>query len=362
METTLGSQGALSPAMVGGLHAKTLEVMYGEGAFSRLDEQDDARFYARDRFVSHLDAAALSEVERIVGALVVEPRPEVLDLMASWNSHLPADLEAERVVGVGLNANELRANPRLDEWVIHDLNRDPRLPFEDGSFDVALSTVSVDYLTRPFEVFADIARLLRPGGLHLVVFSNRMFRDKAVRVWRESSEQERVLIVEDYFRGSGLYRPTSVWISPGRPRPADDKYAGLVENSDPVYAVWAEKRGREGAPGHRRRPPEPPPVPWDPQVVARRADRVGETLRCPYCDEPLAKWRVPLTPFTEIGSELLYICFNDGCGYLLAGFDAMSSQGNAGFSHRFMYDPDRRCCSCVPVPSLSALRESIVED
>lgn len=141
--------------------------------FSREDETDDAVFYARERFVSHLDSLALSTVERIVGELLAETDPAVLDLMAGWDSHIPSQVKPSRVVGLGLNENELRANERLGDFVMHDLNKNPRLPFAGQTFDVVINTVSVDYMTRPMEVFQDVARILKPGGLFLVLSGQR---------------------------------------------------------------------------------------------------------------------------------------------------------------------------------------------
>jgi len=124
--------------------------------------------------------------------------------MAGWDSHIPEDLRAREAVGLGLNENELRKNKVLSETVIHDLNKDPYLPFPDNRFDVVVNTVSVDYMTKPAEVFKEVGRVLKPGGLFLVIFSNRMFPEKAVKVWREAGEDERVLLVEDFFKEAGL--------------------------------------------------------------------------------------------------------------------------------------------------------------
>ena len=331
-----------------------------QDAFSRLDETEDAVFYSRDRFVSHLDTLALSTVERLVGTLVVEEKPVVLDLMASWDSHLPATLEPGRVVGLGLNENELKANDALDEYVVHDLNLDPRLPFDDEAFDVVVNTVSVDYMTRPIEVFLETARVLKPGGLHLVIFSNRLFPPKAVRLWREASEEERVLLVEEFFRQTGAFGETSLFVSKGKPRPKDDKYAHTGVPSDPVYAVYADKKG--GSASKRRPAPrlEGPLMPSR-EEVERRKKESRRTLRCPYCDGKMRKWAVPQSPFTEWDNEFMYICFNDECPYLLQGWEVMRAQGNTGISYRQMYNPDRRTFMPVPVPSLEALRDSIVD-
>lgn len=338
--------------------------IYGKDAFTRQDEAEDRVFYSPDRFVDHLDTTALASVSKIIENLIVEPSPVILDQMAGWNSHLPLTLRPSRVYGLGLNEQELGQNVALDDRIIHDLNIDPRLPFEDDTFDVVLNTVSVDYLTRPFEVFSETARILKPGGLYLVIFSNRMFPQKAVKVWRDASEEERIMIVQDYFRHEPLFTSTRVFVSRGLPRPVDDKYAEYGIPSDPVYAVYAEKRGPEDR--EWRRPEirldfELPMIP-DPLTLAARKKRVHQTLVCPYCGEHLKKWTVPQSPFTEWDNEFMYICFNDSCSYMLRGWKAMHEQGNFGLSYRLQYNPLNDSFSPVPIPSLSAFRESIVED
>lgn len=341
-------------------YQKTLRLVYGGDAFSRLDEGDDRLFYSRDRLVEHLDSAALEAVERIVGSLVVEERPDILDLMAGPSSHLPAGLAPGRVAGLGLNRRELDANPRLTERVVHDLNRDPRLPFGEASFDVVLNTVAVDYLTRPFEVFREVGRVLRPGGLFLVTFSDRMFPGKTVKVWRQASEPERVLIVEDYFAASEAFSPTALFLVKGRPRPAEDRYASVRAESDPIYAVYAERLGDRGG-----RPPRPAPSLGDAETVLPSLSkedmrRAAETRRCPHCGGPLDRWMVPQTPFTEFDAEFLDVCFNDFCPYLRRGWAAMVRQGNLGASYRAALHP-RAGFMALPVHSLRDLRSGIVE-
>ncbi|MEJ5365886.1 MAG: methyltransferase domain-containing protein [Desulfosoma sp.] len=344
------------------IQEKVHQWVYGEDAFRRLDESDDAVFYKTDRFVSHLDRTALETVEQIIGALVIEDRPVILDLMAGWDSHIPDGLNAAEVVGLGLNENELKSNKALTRYVLHDLNADPKLPFADNSFDVVLNTVSVDYMTRPFEVFAEVGRVLKPGGMLLVIFSNRMFPQKAVKIWKESSEEERIILVEDFFHSVPDFGEVHLIVSKGKPRPADDKYAHLGIPSDPVYAMWAEKKGAPK--GRRKRPAVALSAgePASPQELEERKRRVGKTLQCPHCGERMKKWKIPQTPFTEWDNEFMYICFNDACPYLLRGWSVMESQGNRGFSYRMMYNPDRDVLLPVPVPNLRALKESIVED
>jgi hypothetical protein len=182
----------------------TTEWPYSRDAFDREDDDDDAAFYQVDRFVPHLDRVARATVEKLIGALIVEERPAILDLMASWESHLPATLRPLRLAGLGLNQNEVE--------------------------------------------------------------------------------------------------------------------------------------------------------------VARRRQTIGGTLDCPYCGSRLKKWAVPQSPFTEYAAEFMYVCFDDRCPFLVSGWDVMNPQGNHGLSCRFMYDPERDACTSVPVPSLRALRESVLEN
>jgi len=336
--------------------------IFPEDAFSRADEADDRLFYATDRLVPHLDATALATVERIIGRLITEEQPVVLDLMASWDSHLPAELHPRKVVGLGLNRNELRQNQRLSEVVIHDLNTTPALPFPDATFDVVLNTVSVDYLTHPFEVFAEVSRVLKPGGLFLVIFSNRMFPEKATRLWQLSNDEQRVALVTTFFDHVEDFEPPKVFISRGRPRPQDDRYAALGLPSDPIYAVYAEKQ----APWlDKRERPEPQCLEDEicaPRKEGQEGQDIRDTLCCPHCGERMNKWEPPNSPFSTWDTDYLYICFNDECPYVMRGWGAMDRQGNRGMSYRLMYDPRRDSCLPIPIISLHVLREGIVGD
>jgi SAM-dependent methyltransferase len=337
------------------------EVLLAVDAFVRDDETPDGQFYARDRFVNHLDAVALNTVEKVIEQLVVEDQPVILDLMAGWNSHIPASLRSARVVGLGLNENELAQNEVLSQWVLHDLNENPVLPFEDGLFDVVINTVSVDYMTDPIAVFRDVGRVLKPGGLFLVIFSNRMFPQKATRIWKESSEEERVLLVEEFFNQADGYENIGVFLSKGKPRPVDDKYAHLGIPSDPIYAVYADRKSVVARREVRPEVIEEQLVVLPQEELDQRLAAVKDTLCCPHCGDRLRKWQVPYTPFTTWDTEFMYICFNDTCPYLLRGFGVMARQGNRGVSYRLLYNPRNDCCMPVPVPSLAALRESIVD-
>lgn len=323
--------------------------------FTRRDETDDARFYLQDRFVAHLDSRALQTVEEVVGTLLMPEDRRVLDLMASWDSHVGDSSSIETLVGLGLNANELEANDQLSEHVLHDLNLNPRLPFDDGSFDAVLNTVSIDYLTQPLDVLDEVARVLRPGGLLLVTFSNRMFDAKATRLWRQSSEEERVILVEQFVESTLAFHPPGFFVSRGLPRPEDDRYSGQLPFSDPVYAVWAEKEGL----GPPRRPRtitlrgEQPPR----QQVSM--EEVAASLTCGYCGSHLQ--RLPLYDDwgDAWGGEEIYVCLDDSCPYFIAHWSINYRTGMPGTSFRFMYDPAQHRCGPLPVSSPHELKNLV---
>jgi SAM-dependent methyltransferase len=172
-----------------------------EEPFARVDASDDARFYSVARNVVHLEPGAI-EALRSLYAELFAPGATVLDLMSSWRSHLPDGLG--RVIGLGMNAEEMAANPQLDEWVLHDLNRDQRLPFADASFDAVACAVSVQYLVHPHEVFHDVRRVLAPGGQVVVSFSNRCFPTKAVAIWLGTDDDDHRRLVGAYLEQSGF--------------------------------------------------------------------------------------------------------------------------------------------------------------
>ena len=203
---------------------------FGPFDFTRQDEGDDSLFYQQPRLVVHIDDQAIA----VIGELfkeVIPPDSVILDLMSSWRSHWPRDHSKARMMGLGLNTVEMRENPDLDGYVVHDVNKDPRLPFDDGAYDAVVITVSIQYLTSPIEVFQDVHRILKPGGVFLVVFSNRMFFTKAVRCWVESDDQARMRLVWSYFEHADEYEEIMGTCRNPRRGPYDD----------PVYVAMARK-------------------------------------------------------------------------------------------------------------------------
>lgn len=196
-----------------------------KGAFAKDDTGDDLAFYAPPRLVTHIDqsaTAALTDFYRTI----VPAGGRVLDLMSSWISHLPDDRTYAEVVGHGMNAEELTANPQLARWFVQDLNKHPALPLDDQSFDAALCCVGVQYLQRPQQVFAEVRRVLVPGAPFIVSFSNRCFPTKAVAIWRALDIRGHAVLVKLYCERSGFGKVDVNVLADGR-------------TSDPLVAVMA---------------------------------------------------------------------------------------------------------------------------
>lgn len=198
--------------------------------FERQDEGDDGLFYQEARLVTHIDDAAIRALTAFYGTLIPDDA-QVLDLMSSWVSHLPTERRFGGVTGLGMNARELEANPQLTRRIVQNLNINPVLPFEADTFDAAIVTVSIQYLTRPVDVFAEVGRVLKPNAPFAVAYSNRMFPTKAVAIWRSLNDREHADLIGLYFRLSGAFDQPQAYNVTSDP------------NSDPMYVVVAKKRG-----------------------------------------------------------------------------------------------------------------------
>lgn len=198
-------------------------------AFHKADIAPDAAFYAQLRFVNHIDDGAIAAVT----ALYQELLPAgggILDLMSSWVSHLPQAVEYRSVTGLGMNGQELEANPRLTVRMVQDLNANPALPFVDSTFDGVGICVSVQYLQRPVDVFREVLRVLRPGAPFIVSFSNRCFPSKAVAIWQAMSGAEQQRLVGAYMQAAGFETLSA--------------RAAMPPSGDPLWAVIGQAPGR----------------------------------------------------------------------------------------------------------------------
>jgi len=210
-----------------------VQVLSGEERW-KLDRSDDAQFYAEPRFVQHLDGGFRARL-RALYAERIPPGAVVLDLMSSWVSHLPDTVSYGAVIGHGLNARELDANPRLTRHWVQNLNRDQRLPLETASIDAALIVAGWQYLEYPEAVAAELLRVVRPGGQLIVAFSNRMFAQKAPRVWTEASDLERLALVARVLEAQGWPPPQRL----AEPTRAEGPLGWLGGQGDPFFAVVA---------------------------------------------------------------------------------------------------------------------------
>jgi SAM-dependent methyltransferase len=209
------------------MHVETRNAGLPDELFARVDEGDDANFYQVPRLVAHIDPGTIAALTQYYRDMLPDGA-RLLDLMSSWISHLPPERRYASVAGLGMNAVELDANERLDTRVVHDLNRDPTLPFGDAAFDAVLIAVSVQYLTRPVDVFREIGRVLRPGGRVIVAMSHRCFPTKAVRAFHQLSAGDRIRLIGAYIElAGGLVAPEFVDRSPA--------------GEDPLWIVAATK-------------------------------------------------------------------------------------------------------------------------
>lgn len=202
---------------------------FPSGFFSRTDEADDSEFYAFDRLVTHIDDDAIAAVGELYDELGLSGSGSgpVLDICSSWISHFRT--KPEQLVVTGMNATELAANEMSDERIVRDLNVAPTLPFDDGTFAAVTCCVSVDYLTKPLDVFVEAARVLQSGGMFVCTFSNRCFPTKAIHGWLHTDDRGRCRIVENYFDMTvGFDKPTTQLRNPSA-------------SSDPLFAVWARR-------------------------------------------------------------------------------------------------------------------------
>ncbi len=202
----------------------------------KLDDSNDKLFYSYPRFVTHVDEGFIQQLTDLYRDRL-KPNTRIFDMMSSWVSHLPQEMEFSHVEGHGLNAEELARNPRLNHYFVQDLNENPQLPLPDQEFDAVLNAVSVQYLQYPEAVFTEINRILKPGGVAIISFSNRMFYQKAIQAWRDGTEASRVELVKNYFESVPGFSSPEV-IARKSTAPNFLQWLG-ASGGDPFYAVIA---------------------------------------------------------------------------------------------------------------------------
>lgn len=206
---------------------------------TKLDEADDLLFYDAPRFVTHVDEGFIQQLTDLYRDRL-QPNTRIFDMMSSWVSHLPEELAFTHVEGHGMNEEELARNPRLHHYFVQNLNQNPKFPLEDQSFDAVLNTVSVQYLQYPEANFTEIHRILKPGGVAIISFSNRMFFQKAIQAWREASETARVELVKHYFRAVPGFTEPEVIVRQSSVPPVFQMLG--IASGDPFYAVISHRQ------------------------------------------------------------------------------------------------------------------------
>lgn len=214
---------------------------FTHSAFSKSLTETDEEFYKKPRITAHTDLLCRKNIESVYSKLIL-PGKNVLDLMSSTYSHLPMDKDLT-VTGLGMNIEELKENKILSKRIVQNLNTNTVLPFDDNSFDYAVCSMSVEYLSNPFEVFKDVYRILRPGGLFIVSFSNRWFPGKEIKIWNELHDFEKMGLVLEYFYNTKKFKNCGTISMRGFPRLYDknDRYKDSLWFSDPLFIVYGEK-------------------------------------------------------------------------------------------------------------------------
>ena len=138
-----------------------------------------------------------------------------------------------RVLGLCAGSPE-HFNVPPDELVGHRIGAEA-LPFADASFDDALCFEGLAGLTDPLAAFAEVARVLRPGGRFVCSFTGR-HPVQAIRGWLATDDTGRVRIARRYFE-----------LTPGFGPAESDLRSSLTGTGDRLWAVWAPTRPRPAA-------------------------------------------------------------------------------------------------------------------
>ena len=325
----------------------SVDLLFTDG-LRRTNEDNDDLFYAAPRkrpfFGEQTDEAIRRHHERILP----QGATRVLDLMSSLESHLSKVPERE-VIGLGMNEDEMRRNPGLSSVVVHDLNRDPRLPFEEGSFDAVICSGSIDLLTHPLEVVRDVARILRKGGVFVVTFTDRTIMPKSIEAWRDEGNEGRLMLATAYFSFSGAFLRPLVEVDEIVAPACVVGGPGATHGDEVLNVVWSYK------------PPADQVIDAREAKLERRA--VPSERHCPFCGEVMLMWQPPETPWEiDYNATLLYVCFNDECDYFSRGRRWCRRKGMRCATYRHSLNPANGSEGPLPVPIKGALRAGIVEE
>lgn len=205
---------------------KNFKMTLTDDAFRRMDETPDNQFYRIPRFTSHIDQGAIDAVTELYRKYLPE-NTDILDLMSSFLSHLPEEKNYNRVVGLGMNEREMARNKQLDDWVIHDLNKNPILPFKNSTFDAGAICVSIDYLTDPVSVLKDTGRVLKQNAPLIITYSDRYFEAKATAAWLHLSDEHRAYLIKSFLEEADCF--SDITLMDCSPEFGDPLYAAIAK-------------------------------------------------------------------------------------------------------------------------------------
>ena len=172
----------------------------------KIDESNDEDFYSNPKFVYHLDANFRNYLSSIYKKEIKE-NSKIVDLMSSWDSYLPPSRKYKKVIGHGLNQDELKKNKILNSFWIQNFNSNQKIPLDSNSVDYCLMVAAWQYLQYPETLTREIARILADCGKIIISFSNRAFWHKAPNIWTSSTEEERLKYVRKVLISNGFKEP-----------------------------------------------------------------------------------------------------------------------------------------------------------
>ena len=201
----------------------------------KLDESNDEEFYSYPKFVYHLDANFRQYLTSIYNNEILN-NSTVLDLMSSWDSYLPNKKKYKKVIGHGLNKQELEKNEILDSYWIQNFNLKQEIPLENSSVDYCLMVAAWQYLQFPENLTKEISRILNNKGKIIISFSNRAFWHKAPNIWTSSTEEERLIYVRKVLVSNGFNEPKII-------KKFNEPNIHIFNflNKDPFYCLIASK-------------------------------------------------------------------------------------------------------------------------
>ena len=201
----------------------------------KLDESNDEEFYSDPKFVYHLDANFRQYLSNVYKTEIAD-YSTVLDLMSSWDSYLPKEKKYKKVIGHGLNKQELEKNKIFDSYWIQNFNFNQEIPLDSGSVDYCLMVAAWQYLQYPENLTKEIVRILSNQGKIMIAFSNRAFWHKAPNIWTTSNEDERIKYVRKVLITNGFNEPKII-------KKFNEPSLNIFNflNKDPFYCLIATK-------------------------------------------------------------------------------------------------------------------------